>query len=48
MSHRHYKHKTLEMDGIKFAECICGARKLMIEGDKTDWIEGYYANKVKK
>jgi hypothetical protein len=42
MSHNHHKHKILEKDGIRVAECICGARKLLIEGVQTNWIEGSY------
>ena len=42
MTHRHSKHKILEKDGVKVAECLCGARKLLIDGVPTNWIEGSY------
>lgn len=37
----------MEDNGIRVAECICHARKVLIEGVPTTWIEGYYKETTK-
>ena len=42
MIHNHRKTKILQKENIRVAECFCGARKVLIDGIPTSWIEGYY------
>jgi hypothetical protein len=48
MRHNHSRHKIIERSGVKVAECLCGARKVLIEGIPTNWIEGSYIKRDRK